>query len=241
MKKKLFFSTLCFVLLLVMMLSTTLAWFTDSTSATNTMVAGKISIEQTETDEEGQPFVGSDFVMMPNVPIVKKVTVENTGNQDCYLRTLFAFEDDASGMVLSMLETTGKTIVIPGVSNQEEKVRFTVTKNGETVLYTVGYYIHLAALPYEDNAQTNLVDDVIVLESVKLKGEAQNAWHEAVKTHYDLLVLSQATQVAGMETFGGAAEALREAFAPITSENCAQWFDTVINDAEDVVAAYSAP
>ena len=229
MKKKLITSTLCLVLLLIMMLSTTLAWFTDTKGSVNTMVAGRISIEQTEVDKNGNPFVGSSFTMMPSVEIVKKVTVENTGNQDCYLRTLFAFEDSADGMVLSMLETTGKTIVIPGVSvghETETKVQFSVTEGSETVLYTVGYYIHPDALPFADNAENALVDDVIVLESIKLKGEAKNAWHEAVKTHYDLLVLSQATQVAGLE--GGAASALDTAFGPVNSTNASAWFASVL-------------
>ena len=233
MKRQLIISSLCLVLLLLMMLSTTLAWFTDSKSNVNTMVAGKISIEQTETDENGQPFVGSNFVMMPSQTIVKKVTVENTGNQPAYVRTLFAFEDSADGMVLEMLETTGQNIEIPGVTETSvPKVQFTVTKTVDgksvTTLYTVGYYVQPAALSHEDDK-----DDVVVLESITLDADADNEWHETVGKDYELFVLSQATQTAGLDKLGdnGAespAAALNQAFAPITSENCAKWFAKVL-------------
>lgn len=228
MKRQLIISTLCLVLLMVMMLSTTLAWFTDNKANVNTMVAGKIGIKQTEVDKDGNPFVGSSFTMMPSVEIVKKVTVENTGNQPAYVRTLFAFEDkvytDENGVeqtVVGMLTKntpTGVNIVIP---TGTEKAQFTVTKDGEQTLYTVGYYVHTEKLLHEDDK-----DDIAVLESITLKSEADNNWHLAVGTDYDLFILSQATQVAGLGD--NAATALNTAFAPITSENCAKWFAQVL-------------
>ena len=227
MKRKLLTSALCLALLLLMLLSSTLAWFTDSKSNVNVMVAGKIGIDQEET------FAQKTYIM-PNVPITKNVVVTNTGNQAAYVRTLFAFEDSADGMVLSELTLTKPNsvqIVIPGVTDSNAKVQFTVTKGGETTLYTVGYYIHEAVL--EVNGANSTINP---LQSIMLKSSATNAWHEAVGTEYSVIVLSQATQVAGMESFGGAEGALNEAFAAITSANCAMWFDVVINDATDVVA-----
>ena len=238
MKHNLLTSALCLVLLLIMMLSTTLAWFTDSKANVNTMVAGKISIEQTETDENGQPFVGSKFVMMPSQTIVKKVTVENTGNQPAYVRTLFAFEDSNTVDVLKLINVDDSGIdanggiVIDGITNGEPKVQFTVTRtvNGEAVrtLYTVGYYVHPTALSHEDDK-----DDITVLNSITLKGEADNEWQIAVGDDYELLILSQATQVAGLDKEGpngteSSAAALDKAFAPITGDWCAAWFARVL-------------
>lgn len=223
MKRQLIISSLCLVLLLVMMLSTTLAWFTDSKANVNTMVAGKISIAQTETDKDGNPFVGSNFTMMPSVEIIKKVTVENTGNQPAYVRTLFAFEDSADGKVLEMLTTAGKTIEFPA-----NKVQFTVTRGTDVTTYTVGYYVHPTALSHEDDK-----DDITVLNSITLNGAATNEWQTAVGDDYELFVLSQASQVSGLDNLGvnGAespAAALDKAFAPITGDWCATWFAKVL-------------
>ena len=231
MKKQLIFSTLCLLLLLVMMLSTTLAWFTDTQSNVNTMVAGKISIEQTETDKDGNTFVGTNFIMMPSQAIVKKVTVENTGNQPAYVRTLFAFEDSNTVDVLKLINVDDSGIdanggiVIDGITNGEPKVQFTVTRtvNGEAVrtLYTVGYYVHPTALSHEDDK-----DDITVLNSITLKGEADNEWQIAVDDDYELIVLSQASQVSGLGD--DAKVALNTAFAPITGDWCAAWFARVL-------------
>ena len=232
MKHNLLTSALCLVLLMVMMLSTTLAWFTDTQSNVNTMVAGKISIEQTETDKDGNTFVGTNFIMMPAVEIVKNVTVENTGNQPAYVRTLFAFEDkayiDENGVdrtVVDMLTAKtpdGVSIVIP---TGTDKVQFTVTRNvdGENVTasYTVGYYVHPIALSHEDDK-----DDITVLNSITLKGEADNEWQIAVDDDYELIVLSQASQVSGLGD--DAKVALNTAFAPITGDWCAAWFARVL-------------
>lgn len=86
MKRQLILSTLCLVLLLVMMLSTTLAWFTDSKTNVNTMVAGKIAIEQNEYSDTNHTvkFENNKYVMMPSQSIIKEVVVTNTGNQPAY-------------------------------------------------------------------------------------------------------------------------------------------------------------
>lgn len=229
MKKKLILSSLCLVLLLIMMLSTTLAWFTDSKANVNTMVAGKISISQEET------FV-QDTVIMPNVPITKNVVVTNTGNLPCYVRTLFAFEDktytDKNGVqqtVLGMLTATTPSGVVIDIPTGADKVQFTVTKtvggNQETTTYTVGYYVHPQKLPHEDEDNR---DVITVLNSITLNSEADNEWQIAVGDKYELFVLSQATQVDGLSQLG-ADGALNTAFAPITGDWCAKWFAEVLN------------
>ena len=118
MKKKLMASILCLSLLLIMLLGSTLAWFTDDVGTTNTMVVGNVKIDQHEKDRAGNPFVnnqpifpavilGKDAEGQPKInkdsnnlwdtadinnEIDKIVTVENTGISDAYIRTVFAFE-----------------------------------------------------------------------------------------------------------------------------------------------------
>lgn len=226
MKRQLIISSLCLILLLVMMLSTTLAWFTDSKANVNTMVAGKISISQTENFEQGT-------IILPNVPITKEVVVTNTGNQPCYVRTLFAFEDKtytdengATKTVLDMLTTSGQNIQFP-TDASGNKIQFTVTKNGVTTTYTVGYYVHQSQLSNEENKS------ITVLNSITLNGAADNEWQEAVGTDYELIVLSQASQVSGLNTLGenGAespAAALNTAFGEVNSANCVKWFNKML-------------
>ena len=223
MKRQLFTSVLCVVLLLVMLMATTLAWFTDREYNVNTMVAGKISIEQKEYSDAAHTveFVNNEFVMMPSQTVVKEVVVTNTGNQPCYVRTLFAFEDIADGEVLDMLSTTGATITFP-TDASDNKIQFTVTKDGETTIFTVGCYVHPDKLSHEGNE-----DNITVLKSITLSAAAENAWHEAVGDYYEVFVLSQATQTAGLGT--DAAVALDTAFKPISAADCAVWFAAVLN------------
>lgn len=213
MKKKLITSTLCLVLLLIMMLSTTLAWFTDTQGSVNTMVAGKISIDMVCQDWE-------DLVMMPGVKYPTNVEVTNTGNQPCYVRTLFAFEDSNTVDILKLIKTNNN-IEIPGITNNDAKIQFTVTKGSETTIFTVGYSVNETAMEEDDcfNPMT----------AVGLDPKAENVWHETVGTHYELFILSQATQVAGIDTVASTAQkALDVAFAEITGVNCATWFARVL-------------
>lgn len=220
MKKQLFTSIACFALLVVMFLGSTIAWFTDTAENVNTMVAGKISIDQTEIFD-------NTTVLLPSMTVKKTVTVENTGNQPCYVRTLFAFEDSEDGKVLEMLERTceeGVAITVPGVTDPTaQKIQFqVVTGTGEdqkTATFTVGYYVYNDALPAGES--------FVSLESVTLSEAAGNDWMEAIGEKYEIFVLSQAVQTTGME--GGAEVALNTAFAPVDSEHCATWFAYVLD------------
>lgn len=219
MKKQLVTSLVCLLLLLMMLLSSTLAWFTDVQYTHNVMEAGKISIKQTQNGERGFP---TGLVLMPTLKVDNVVTVENTGNQPCYARTLFAFEDTADGSVLAQLELSlpnGVQILIP---SGEEKIQFTVVRGeGEDAyitIYTVGYYLHDAKLE-KDTSYT-------CLNAITLKGDAKNEWHMATGAQYDFFVLSQATQVTGL---GDDAEAaLDQVFGDVTAVNAAKWFALVV-------------
>lgn len=221
-KRNLLTSSLCLVLLLMMLLSSTLAWFTDTTGNVNTMVAGKISIEQKEYSDAGHTveFENNKYVMMPNVSVTKEVVVTNTGDQAAYVRTLVAFEDkvyvDENGGSKSVVDL----LTVSGLITIDKDVQFTVTNGTETTLYTVGYYIHDAALAVDGTINP--------LDGITLNPAADNKWHEAVGATYEVIVLSQATQVAGMEGLT-AAQALNTAFKPIDSASCALWFAKVVN------------
>ena len=112
MKKKLTASLLCLSLLLIMLLGSTLAWFTDDVGTTNTMVVGNVKILQHERNQAGTDFENNQpmfpavikDVTLPktangfwentalNNEIDKIVTLENDGDSAAYVRTVFAFE-----------------------------------------------------------------------------------------------------------------------------------------------------
>ena len=211
MKKKLFFSTLCFTLLLIMMLSTTLAWFTDTETNVNTMVAGRVSIEQTVAED-------NTVVIVPTAVIPKAITVENDGDLACYVRTLIAFEDAAvegSEKTMAQYLVFGDAnVVIPGVNAAGEKVQYT----RDNVVYTIGYYVHgeLAV----DEAYT-------CLNTITLDASAPSEWNEACSDlNYRILVLSQAVQVAGLGSDAAAALNNESVFGVVNAENVKLWFDT---------------
>ena len=231
MKKQLISSVACFVLLILMFVGSSIAWFTDTADSVNTMVAGKISIDQTEEFDGTQ-------ILLPSMTITKKVTVKNTGNQPAYVRTLFAFEDSADGKVLEMISTQGATIVIPGVTTgtADQKVQFRVTVtdangNETTTLYTVGYY--------EYPTKLGVGESFVSMESFKLSERAGNDWQNAIGDKYEIIVLSQATQVTGMEGLSVEA-ALTQAFDVISSASCVTWFTYVLENTEGYVPAGGA-
>ena len=210
MRKKLLTSILCFALLLLMFIGSSIAYFSDTVYHSNVMTAGIISIDQT--------VVNTDVVIMPTLEIDRTITVINDGNQNCYARTLIAFEDAAVG-------TTGKTmveylnlgdsnIVIP---TGAEKISIVIND----VTYTVGYYVHLTELAFGSN------NTYTCLNSITLDATAPSEWQVAAGEKYEILVISQATQVTGLTNLGAAA-ALDEVFGTV-KDNAQAWFATYTN------------
>lgn len=100
MKKKILAITLCVAMLAIMLVSGTLAYFTDSAEQENVFAVGNIEIELTEevsvTDQDGkkldkveQTASGATYSnLMPTNKIVKEPVIENTGDNDAYVRVV---------------------------------------------------------------------------------------------------------------------------------------------------------
>ena len=163
MKKKLIASITCLCMLLVMLMSSTLAWFTDTTDvAHNTMVVGNVSIVQHEKDRNGNDFVPPQTIG-PAVPEVlnqplattstsingtlydlfktsqgvvdKIVTVENDGNAAAYVRTIFAVEMKKAGD--NWFPTVGSEVILNDnqvtVNGYTQKIEFPTDANSVTM------------------------------------------------------------------------------------------------------------
>ena len=151
----------------------------------------------------------------------KFVTVENTGKTDAYVRTLIAIEVGDSDISLFGLNA------FLGVWTENEIGKITVDRNN----YYVLEYVYNGAsdvqrhvngvLPAGDTTYPNLAQ-------VYIHSKATNEDMEAIDGNdngvLDILVLSQAVQVAGFED---AKTALDTAFGT-SSEKAAEWFGGVI-------------
>ena len=110
MKKKITAIFLCVALVAIAVVGASLAYFTDTKSATNTFAVVNVTIELIEKERDGNggvkdftqnkklyPIVGSaqgekDALGMPTAKnyVDKMVTIQNTGSEKAYIRAYFA-------------------------------------------------------------------------------------------------------------------------------------------------------
>ena len=241
MKKKLTASVLCLALLLIMLLGSTLAWFTDESGTTNTMVVGHVKIEQFEKGIDGQPFQQNQH-MYPaviktvdgkipkdenglwldeniNNEITKIVNVMNTGSEDAYIRTIFAFEtgviykegtEEIYGYIHDEYLGVNGTMDFL-FTDAEKKVPMIITVNGVNYALAVCTYADAVKPGHETTSS---------MRQFFLSPNAGNEFQQLVGEQYDILVLTQAVQVSG---FANAEEAFNTAL-PLNETTAAQWF-----------------
>ena len=272
--KKILLTVGAYILTAALAIGGTVAYLHSEDSDVNVMTLGNVKIEQIEQeyDENGNlvdftqdkplyPYVGKlgwknlgdngayrQFTM--NNVIDKYVSVKNTGKSDAYVRTLIALEmgslsieELASVIGLSTNNENGSEFKFPGAWNiVKDYVDVIDGKN-----YNVMEFVHSAPLKPGETTVPSLLQ-------VYLSKNATNEHVEKLDGNgngkYDILVLSQAVQVAGFEnanaalqskapSFAAAKAALDTAFgvpeqkkvnAEIT--NCAEWFTGAIADYE---------
>lgn len=247
--KKILALILAMCLLCMMAVGTTLTYFTDEDGDVNTMVVGKVEIEQIEQkhDENGAlvnsaanadgitslgrlyPYTGGAAVdgwfSTANNAVDKIVTVKNTGSEAAYVRTIFAFEmmaiKDANDQI------TGWNNPFDNADGKVEiRLNGAVTMTDVTfkkgnVQYVVGY------CTYEDALAKNATT-APSLKQFYLDSSVGNAFADAIGGSYEILVISQAVQTQGFTAEGSktvAQTALDKAFGEINAANAAKWFD----------------
>ena len=85
MKKKLLAMCLVVALAATAVIGGTLAYFTDNDAATNTFTVGNVDIELTEPNGDDHGETEAETVY-PGEPLDKDPTVENIGNNPCFVR-----------------------------------------------------------------------------------------------------------------------------------------------------------
>lgn len=218
--KKILALILAMCLLCMMAVGTTLTYFTDTDSDVNTMVVGKVEIEQIENYSPNsplRPYIGvvptsGDYLTASNA-VTKTVTVKNTGSEAAYIRTLFAFEG-----------VNGQDPIATGVIHVNYNSNSAVgtwapVPTGAITVNGVQYFVY--SFTYDAALASGATSDAS-LKQIALDSEQENSFYDHVGGEYTILVLSQAVQVAGFESQGPAA-ALNAAF-PITDDSLETWF-----------------
>lgn len=114
MKKKIVSVCLVVCLLATAIIGTTLAYFTDDATVTNTFTVGKVTITMDETDvdlygvKDGETRVtANDYKLIPGREYIKDPIIHvDSGSEDCYL---FVTIDNGISAVIEDLELTGWT------------------------------------------------------------------------------------------------------------------------------------
>ena len=159
-KKKYLAIAIVLILLSIGIVSGSLAWFTATDTVTNVFSVGSISVEQHETDENGDPFV-QDQVLMPildydnieNDPnfIHKVVTVENTGTNPAFVRTWIALPKQLDGILCYITNDTDW---------KAEPNAITFTQGG--VEYLARCYVYQRALDNPVESSRSIVSSVLL-------------------------------------------------------------------------------
>lgn len=172
MKKKILAVSLCVVMLAIAIVGGTLAYFTDTKTATNTFTVGNVKIELTEPGWEGSGKTDAPEVY-PGEPLKKDPTVKNTGSNPCFVR----------------IKVTGLDCLGTGDMMIKYRTDYVNDKLGEGwKLHTDGYFYYTGVLAV--GAETDALFDQIVIPTGLTNDTAENPSH-------DVIVTAEAVQAQG--------------------------------------------
>ena len=159
----------------------TIAYFSDEETAHNVITSGGVSIELIEktVDESGAEVNWENTEItdaMPGVPVVKKVSVNNVGASEAWIRI---------GISLSVTAADGSSLPLTfGQDNAPVLVLGFATESGWSTLQEDGYYYY--EQPVTADAATG-----ILLESVTLAPGITNEYQNCT---INVVVTAQAVQ-----------------------------------------------
>ena len=96
MKKKITAIFLCVALVAIAVVGASLAYFTDTKTATNTFTMGDVKIKLDETnvnDPEGDRVTSNEYNVYPGAVVTKDPVVHNTGKNGAYIRAIVTVEN----------------------------------------------------------------------------------------------------------------------------------------------------
>lgn len=96
MKKKITAICLCIALVAIAVVGATLAYFTDTKTATNTFTMGDVKIKLDEANvnnPEGDRVTSNEYNVYPGAVVTKDPIVHNTGKNGAYIRAIVTVEN----------------------------------------------------------------------------------------------------------------------------------------------------
>ena len=103
-KKSILMAAIAVMLVAVLVVGGTLAYFTDTKSATNTFTVGDVKIKLDESnvnDPSGDRVTSNEYTgMLPGIQYKKDPVVTNTGKNDAYVRAVVTIENGMNWMGL---------------------------------------------------------------------------------------------------------------------------------------------
>ena len=244
MKKKVLAIVLCVAMLAVAIVGGTMAYFTDTDAATNTMTVGSVAIDQVE-QERGENGALQSFNQ--NKPVVPAVYGNGTGKLSWGEAITVGggsqkvFADDIANVIdkFVFVQNTGKSdayvrtiiaIEAPGFDakdlihvNVNDSVG--VTMSAWTPVTIGGVEYVYAVFTYTEALEPAAMTPVS-LAQVFLDPATTNEDVAAYGAEWTILALSQAVQADGIDD---AATALDVAFEEATATNVADWFRAANN------------
>lgn len=233
-KKRILTLSLVIALLAIVMIGSSLAWFTDEEEVTNVFTIGSIKIRQDEVDENGDPFEQNQDIL----PVVngtdpssddnyihKIVDVTGIGENEAYVRTCIAVPSSLVGY-LEIDQTAGDP-------TSGWHFDFSTYKTVGTENYTVYVFYYDKALS-KDETTSDILKGVYLRPEVDLQENPAGALAFCKRDHatgeidgfseYDVagngnkvnvLVATQAVQADG---FANAKAALDSAFGQVVPD-----------------------
>lgn len=180
MKKKIFIVALVVCIMAISIASASIAYFTDTESATNTFTAGNVEIQLTEINASNAKQTINDVAttidygtLYPGKSVEKDPTIVVTGSETAYLGAIITIENTAGdGKIGSMLvdvdnNADDKVVAIDtflsGLVSTDATVKYVPIKDGDV---TTGWTVYIIMTQEYSNVDGNnsvkLFDNVIV-------------------------------------------------------------------------------
>lgn len=251
MKKKILAITLCVAMLAIMLVSGTLAYFTDKDADVNVMTTGTIEIVQNETDRNGDAYVDGQM-LYPAVYLDaegKPYNPASTGEGPGAYTGYTGPDGDNMNMYDTRINNEiDKVVSVTNKGNVDAYVRtiFLIENNDGAVENNKVHFNWNKQMPDKTDRIEVTVDGVkgtyelwvytyanpltagatsrASLKQVWLDPTVDSEWYKLLGEDKALTIiaLSQATQVTGFEELG-AEVALNTAFGEVTADNLTKW------------------
>lgn len=206
MKKKLALTAAAAALVGTLAVGGTLAWFTDTETATNVVTTGNVDITLSENGgEDGDIITGSGLRyenITPGKEYTKVVTVDNVGKNDAYVRATVKITSDNELVLQGLLGNINPAFSLTNLAEGGEwSAEVMTADNGSKYIEYVVYYADEEGNVFEPKDTWKLFD------AVAMPGEMGNEYENSELTIQVTVDAIQVENVNGTtmdEIFGAA-------------------------------------